>query len=109
MAKWLRVAIPEKAKKLSPTDLLFSEDPKTIMREILVGSECFATNKKIVELGFPKNAIIAMIKRGDKYITPSGSTKIESEDTLIVLADRLGIIDEVYKTLKINNPSQNVI
>ncbi|MCM4170900.1 potassium/proton antiporter [Arenibacter sp. TNZ] len=105
VAKWLGVAIPEKAKKLSPTDLLFSEDPKTIMREILVGSECFATNKKIVELGFPKNAIIAMIKRGDKFITPSGSTKIESEDILIVLADRLGIIDEVYKVLKIKNPS----
>ncbi|MCK0145419.1 potassium/proton antiporter [Arenibacter sp. F26102] len=106
VAKWLGVAIPEKSKKLSPTDLLFSEDPKTIMREIFVSSECFATNKKIVELGFPKNAIIAMIKRGDKYITPSGSTTIESDDTLIVLADRLGIIDDVYKTLKINNPSQ---
>jgi cell volume regulation protein A len=101
VAKWLGVAIPEKAKKLSPTDLLFSEDPKTIMREIPVGSESFATDKKIVELGFPKNAIIAMIKRGNKYITPSGSTKIEVNDTLIVLADRLEIIDEVYKTLKI--------
>ncbi|MEZ4969796.1 MAG: potassium/proton antiporter [Flavobacteriaceae bacterium] len=101
VAKWLNVAIPEKAKRLSPTDLLFSENPKTTMREILVGPECFATNKKIVELGFPKNAIIAMIKRGDKYITPNGSTKIELDDTLIVLADRLEIIDEVYKALKI--------
>ncbi|MCM4153104.1 potassium/proton antiporter [Arenibacter sp. N53] len=106
VAKWLGVAIPEKSKKLSPTDLLFSEDPKTIMREISVSAECFATNKKIVELGFPKNAIIAMIKRGDKFITPSGSTKIESDDTLIVLADRFEIINEVYKTLKINNPGQ---
>lgn len=101
VAKWLNVAIPEKAKRLSPTDLLFSENPKTTMREILVGPECFATNKKIVELGFPKNAIIAMIKRGDKYITPNGSTKIELDDTLIVLADRLEIIDEIYKALKI--------
>ena len=41
VAKWLGVAIPEKAKKLSPTDLLFSEVPKTIMREILVGLECY--------------------------------------------------------------------
>jgi len=103
VAKWLRVAIPEKAKKLTPTDLLFSEDPKTIMREISVGSECFAADKKIVDLGFPKNAIIAMIKRGDKYITPNGSTKIESDDILIVLADRLSIIDEVYKVLQLSN------
>ena len=102
VAKWLGVAIPEKAKKLTTTDLLFSENPKTIMREITVGTDCYAANKKIVELGFPKNAIIAMIKRGDKYITPNGSTEIKSDDTLIVLADQQRIIDEVYKTLKIN-------
>ncbi|PXX30011.1 potassium/proton antiporter [Arenibacter sp. ARW7G5Y1] len=106
VAKWLGVAIPEKAKRLTTTDLLFSENPKTIMREIAVGSDCYATNKKIVDLGFPKNAIIAMIQRGDKYITPNGSTKIESEDTLIVLADQQKIIDEVYKTLKISKESQ---
>ena len=102
VAKWLGVAIPEKAKKLTTTDLLFSENPKTIMREITVGTDCYAANKKIVELGFPKNAIIAMIKRGDKYITPNGSTEIKSDDTLIVLADQQRIIDEVYKTLEIN-------
>tara|TARA_R110000868_G_scaffold238944_2_gene493464 strand:- start:7 stop:1470 length:1464 start_codon:yes stop_codon:yes gene_type:complete len=102
VAKWLGVAIPEKAKKLTTTDLLFSENPKTILREITVGTDCYAANKKIVELGFPKNAIIAMIKRGDKYITPNGSTEIKSDDTLIVLADQQRIIDEVYKTLKIN-------
>ncbi|RAJ12499.1 potassium/proton antiporter [Arenibacter echinorum] len=101
VAKWLGVAIPEKAKKLTTTDLLFSENPKTIMREIAVGADCYAANKKIVDLGFPKNAIIAMIKRGDKYITPNGSTEIESDDTLIVLADQQRIIDEVYKTLRI--------
>ena len=106
VAKWLGVAIPEQAKKLTPTDLLLSDNPKTIMREIPVGSQCFAANKKIVELGFPKNAIIAMIKRGDKYITPSGSTKIEDEDTLIVLTDKIRILDEVYKTLKIEEELQ---
>lgn len=106
VAKWLGVAIPEQAKKLTPTDLLLSDNPKTIMREIPVGSQCFAANKKIVELGFPKNAIIAMIKRGDKYITPSGSTKIEDEDTLIVLTDKMKILDEVYKTLRIEERLQ---
>ena len=58
------------------------------------------SDKKIVELGFPKNAIIAMIKRDDSYIIPNGLTKIEAQDTLIVLADRPQIFDEVYKTLK---------
>lgn len=101
VAKWLGVALPEQAKKLTATDLLLSENPKAEMKEILITSECFAVNKKIVELGFPKNAIIAMIIRDNNYITPNGATIIKAQDTLIVLADRHNVFDEVYKTLKI--------
>lgn len=100
VAKWLNVGLPEKAKKMTATDLLLAENPKAEMKELLITSDCFAVDKKIVELGFPKNAIIAMIKRDDSYIIPNGLTKIESKDTLIVLADRPEIFDEVYKTLK---------
>ncbi|QWX84594.1 potassium/proton antiporter [Cellulophaga sp. HaHaR_3_176] len=101
VAKWLKVGLPEKAKKLSATDMLMAENPKAEMKEILITSGCFAVDKKIVELGFPKNAIIAMIKRDASYIIPNGLTKIEPQDTLIVLADRPNIFDEVYETLKI--------
>lgn len=101
VAKWLRVALPGETKKPSPTDLLLAENPKTAMQEILITPDSFAVDKKIVELGFPKNAIIAMIKRDDSYITPNGSTKIESQDTLIVLAERSEIINDVYNVLEI--------
>lgn len=99
VAKWLHVALPEKVKRLTATDLLLSENPKAEMKEILIGPDCPAVNRKIVELGFPKNAIIAMIKRDDSYITPNGSTQIETDDTLIVLADRVSIFEEVYRVL----------
>ena len=101
VAKWLNVALPKQAKKLTATDLLLSENPKAEMKEILITSNCFAVDKEIVELGFPKNAIIAMIIRDNNYLTPNGTTKIKAQDTLIVLADRHSIFDEVYKTLKI--------
>ena len=101
VAKWLRVALPEQAKKLTATDLLLSENPKAEMKEILITSACFAVDKKIVELRFPKNAIIAMIIRDNNYITPNGATVIKAQDTLIVLADRPNVFEEVYKTLKI--------
>lgn len=100
VAKWLNVALPEETKKLSPTDLLLQENPKAEMKEILITPDCYAVNKKIVELGFPKNAIIAMIKRKDSYLTPNGSTKIEAQDRLFVLADRHHIFEEIYKSLK---------
>ncbi len=101
IAKWLRVALPQQAKKLTATDLLLTESPKAEMKEILITTESFAVDKKIVELGFPKAAIIAMIIRNNSYITPNGSTKIEAQDTLIVLADRYNVFDDVYKALKI--------
>ncbi|OBX21024.1 MULTISPECIES: potassium/proton antiporter [Bizionia] len=100
VAKWLGVGIPEKQKKLTTTDMLLAENPKAKMKEIQITSDCYAVNKKIVELGFPKNAIIAMIKRDDSYIIPNGLTKIEVKDILIVLADKPKIFDEVYKNLK---------
>jgi len=100
-AKWLNVALPDQAKQLSATDMLLNENPKAEMKEILISKDCFAVDKKIVELGFPKNAIIAMIKRENSYLTPNGSTKIEAGDTLIVLADRPSIFNDVYKSLQI--------
>ncbi|AUC84892.1 potassium/proton antiporter [Polaribacter sp. ALD11] len=100
IAKWLNVGLPETQKELTPTDLLMAENPKAEMKELLITLDCYAVGKKIVELGFPKNAIIAMIKRDETYIIPNGLTKIETQDTLIVLADRPEAFDEVYKTLK---------
>ncbi|XMO87401.1 potassium/proton antiporter [Algibacter sp. AS12] len=100
VAKWLNVALPEQAKRLTATDLLMSDNPKAEMKEILITSGCFAVDKKIVELGFPKNAIIAMIIRDNNYMTPNGATVIKAEDTLIVLADKHNVFDEVYKALE---------
>jgi cell volume regulation protein A len=99
VAKWLKVTLPEKVKPVTETDLMLSETIKTEMEEILIPAGCQAVDRKIVELSFPRNAIIAMIKRGESYITPNGSTRIEAEDTLIVLADRPGVLTEVHKTL----------
>ena len=101
IAKWLHVALPEKAKKLTATDLLMTENPKAEMREITVTKNCFAVDKKIVDLSFPKNAIIAMIIRDNSYITPNGGTEILADDTLVVLADKPQAFEEVNRTLKI--------
>ncbi|MFD1550730.1 potassium/proton antiporter [Putridiphycobacter roseus] len=100
VAKWLHVGLPEKVKKLSSTDLLLRGSPRAEMEEFTITAQCYAVNKKIVDLGFPKNAIIAMIKRDGRYIIPSGLTEIAANDTLIVLADKPMVFDEVCSTLE---------
>lgn len=102
VAKWLHVALPEKVKPLSLTERFIMELPKTAMKEIDISPNCFAVDKKIVELNFPKNALIAMIKRKEKYITPNGSTVIEANDKLIVLSENQQGIDAVFDCLDIS-------
>ncbi|MCO6486889.1 MAG: potassium/proton antiporter [Phaeodactylibacter sp.] len=95
VAKWLNVALPEGAKIIAPTDAFLAENPKTEMKEFMITANCRAADKKVVELNFPKNAIIAMIKRNGKYLVPNGSTVIEPNDTLIVLSDSKEGLDKV--------------
>ncbi|GAB2775334.1 potassium/proton antiporter [Rhabdobacter roseus] len=103
VAQWLHVALPEKAKPKVPTEVSLADHPRTFMREIVITPDSLAVGKKIVDLGFPKTAIIAMIKRGEKYITPSGATELEAQDILIVLSDTQAGINKVYETLQIRD------
>lgn len=102
VAKWLKVALPEKAKPRTPVDLFLSERAKTKIVEIDIPEGGYAVGKKIVDLEFPKTAIIAMIKRMDEYITPNGSTEIEANDTLTILSDSQDGLDKVRESLKID-------
>ncbi len=101
VAKWLNVSVPEKAKRRTPLDIELSDNIKTELAEIMVPEDNPAVGKEIVNIGFPKTAIIAMIRREGKYITPNGSTVLQPFDILIVLAENEDSLDEVYKNLEI--------
>ena len=87
VAKWLKVALPEKVKKVTEIDQLILDLPKTSLQEFEILPDFYAVNKQIVDLNFPKSAFIVMIKRNGEYIRPGGATMIEAKDTLMVLAD----------------------
>ncbi|AKP53969.1 potassium/proton antiporter [Cyclobacterium amurskyense] len=101
VAKWLKVGLPDNVKKPTPSEEFLEEHPKTILREITLKKDTDAIGKQIVNLDFPKNAIIAMIERDENYLMPNGSTTLEVNDKLIVLTDKLENIKEVYKSLRI--------
>lgn len=101
VAKWLNVSIPSAEKILSPSEKFMEEHPKTEMREIGIASGSKVVGKQIVDIEFPRSAIIAMIRRDEKYITPNGSTVINADDVLIVLSENEKGIKKVYKALNI--------
>lgn len=95
VAKWFKVALPEKAKKITEVDKFILELPKSSLQEFEILPDFYAVNKRIIDLNFPKSAFIVMIKRNDEYIRPSGSTVLKSQDTLMVLADNQDEFDKV--------------
>lgn len=99
VAKWLHVALPEKAKKVTEIDKLILELPKSSLKEFEILPNFNIANKRIVDLNFPKSAFIVMIKRDGEYIRPGGSTQLEAHDVLMVIADKKEDFDKVNKCL----------
>ncbi|UGU15612.1 potassium/proton antiporter [Sinomicrobium kalidii] len=104
IAKWLHVALPQKAKRKTPVDIFLADSAKSALEEIHLQHDNPSVGKKIVDLHFPKNAIIAMIKRQGKYITPNGMTVLETGDSLVVLAENNDGLDQVHDCLHIDEP-----
>lgn len=102
VAKWLHVALPERVKKISEVDKLLAEFPKSSLQEFEILPYNYAVAKRIVDLHFPSEAFIVMIKRNGKFIRPGGSTIIQEFDMLMVLADKHEVFDEVRLRLKGN-------
>ncbi len=99
VAKWLHVSLPEKVKPKSLVEVILSDSIKSELIEIVIEENNPIIGKKIIQIGFPKTAIIAMIQRENKYITPNGSTLIEPNDRLLILSENKTTLKAVYFTL----------
>ncbi|SFC51657.1 potassium/proton antiporter, CPA1 family [Zunongwangia mangrovi] len=108
VAKWLHVALPERVKPKSQVETFLSDGAKSIIREILIPENNNAVGKRIVELGFPKKAIIAMISRNEQFITPKGTTAIEANDILIVLSEDERTMTQVYDALEVKEELEEI-
>ena len=74
------------------------------MAEFTIEPDSVVSGMKIVDLGFPLNARIALIKRDNSYLIPNGLTIIEPGDKLIVLAANKNILAAVTECLISSKP-----
>jgi cell volume regulation protein A len=84
---------------LAEIDKLILDLPKSSLKEFKIEPEYYATNKRVVDLNFPQSAFIVMIERNGVYLRPGGSTVIEANDLLMVLADDAKDFDLVKECL----------
>jgi potassium/hydrogen antiporter len=99
VAKWLKVTVPKKAKKITPLDMELYDTVKSEFVEVILSGSNYAVGKPIVKLGLPKAALIVLLVRDGKYIQPNGSTVLEEGDKLLLLANNKEVLGEVYQIL----------
>lgn len=102
VADWLKLTLPEELKKRTKTDMELSDSIKSLLTEIRIPENSSVAGKQIVQLGLPQTTLISFILRGEKYITPSGSTILEPHDTLFVLSENKDSLAEVFECLLMN-------
>lgn len=103
VARGLHLTVPGRAKKRSGSDLEWIDPTMSVKEEILLPPHTAVAGKRIVEINFPKTAKILMIMRGKDYITPVGSTVLQGEDKLLILAEDARSYLAAGKSLGVEN------
>lgn len=96
-ARWLKVIVPrKKIKRFSSLDMELYDTIQSEFMEVVLPGDSKAVGKAIVKLRIPKPAMIVLLVRDGKYIQPNGSTILEENDKLLILANNKDILAEVY-------------
>ena len=84
LAKWLKLSIPGTKKINHSPDPGVMEKPASELIELVVPNK---SKKEIFKLQIPKTASIVLVKRGELYFSPEGSTILEADDVLWITTD----------------------
>jgi cell volume regulation protein A len=101
VARWLHLLLPANVKKRTMADLVLFDSQKAEFVEVVLPKNNPSVGKQIVHLDFPKTALIVMIQRNEKFISPSGSTLLQPLDKLFILSEDSESLKEVYTSLNL--------
>jgi cell volume regulation protein A len=88
VARWLRVEAPLAPRRSFPLEYTPVNGLKSELRELTIPAGSFAVGKAIVELHLPREVLVILIGRGDEFLVSTGSTVIQANDTLLILANQ---------------------
>jgi cell volume regulation protein A len=104
VARLLKLTLPSSDKpKLKEFDIDLPEDIKSSISEITVTEEMLQKGRKLMDITLPEQTLAVMVKRKDHFFVPRGNTKLETGDTVLLIADNEEIMKETYKKLGIDN------
>jgi cell volume regulation protein A len=86
-----------------PLEKELIDQVKKDLMEVKITPGCRAANKSIVQLNFPRSALIVMIKREGLYLTPRGDTVLKPGDKLWVIAEDQEEVTNVMKSIGVTS------
>jgi cell volume regulation protein A len=96
VARWLGVVAPTpRSSYRYPLEFVPTVGVDSEVVELALPSASPVAGRSITELALPSGALVILIRRGMEQIVPSGSTVLQSDDCLLILADR-----EVLSTVR---------
>jgi cell volume regulation protein A len=102
VAKWLGLIGDQRAQsKLSTFDVEFPDDIKSSMSEITITDAHLVNGNRIMDMPMPEKTLVVMVKRGEHYFVPTGSTELEPNDVLLIISDNERSLKETYAKLGI--------
>lgn len=104
VARRLRLLLPVRVKRMTHADFELTDSIKSEFVEIELSKASAAVGRRIVDLGFPKAALISLIRRNGTFISPNGTTVLEAGDILWVIAETRASMKEAYAALEIKVP-----
>jgi cell volume regulation protein A len=100
IAKWLGLAgVRKQAQKLATFDIELSDEIKSSMSEIVITAEHLLRGNKIMDMPMPEHTLVVMVKRGERYFVPTGSSVLEPGDILLIISDNEKSLKETYAKL----------
>lgn len=98
MARKLNLATPPREqKRLEYFDLDLPDEIQSTAREVVVTERTIANGNTPREINIPPHTLIVMVRRGEDFFVPTGSSELQVGDQLLVISDQDA--NEAYRQL----------
>ncbi|MGM9815530.1 MAG: potassium/proton antiporter [Lepagella sp.] len=64
------------------------EEIDSDLREMTISAELLATKSTLKDLNLPQGTLVMIVKRGEEYLVPNGSLRLQLGDRLLLISDR---------------------
>ena len=80
--------LPEQERSLEHFDMDLPDEIQSSAREVEVTDKMLAKGNTLRELTIPPRTLVVMVRRGEDFFVPSGTSELQLGDQLLVISDK---------------------